>query len=126
MESLATSISTAATSACDRGLASAPRASVNGGGACIEPQPRAVRPAQRAELDRDLNPVAQALEAAAHQKLVVAHAVEVAGVEQRDAALDGGADGCDALVVVGLSIDAGHAHAAEADGKPPAPSCRDA
>ena len=51
------------------------------------------------------------------EQLVVAHAVEVAGVEQGDAALDGGVDGGDALVVVGLPVHAGHAHAAERDGE---------
>jgi len=50
----------------------------------------------------------------AQQQLVVAHAVEVAGVQQRDPRVQGGVDGGDALGVVGLAVDARHAHQAEA------------
>jgi hypothetical protein len=46
----------------------------------------------------------------------VAHAVEVAGVEQRDAGLERGMDGGDALVAVGGAVEVGHAHGAKADG----------
>ena len=58
------------------------------GGAAIDAEPRAVRAAQRAELHGDLHLVAAARDGAADEQLVVAHAVEVAGVEERDAALD--------------------------------------
>src|SRR5208282_4626520 len=52
-------------------------------------------------------------ERVAEQQLVMAHAVEVAGVEQRDPGVEGGADRGDALAVVGLAVDARHAHQAE-------------
>jgi hypothetical protein len=71
---------------------------------------------QRAELDRDLHiaPVAGG-QRLADQQLVVAHAVEIAGVEQRDAGVERGMDGRDALAAVGRAVDIGHAHAAEPD-----------
>ncbi len=45
----------------------------------------------------------------------MAHAVEVAGVEQRDAGIERGVDGGDALAAVGGAVEVGHAHAAEAE-----------
>ena len=53
--------------------------------------------AQRAELHRDERLVAPVAQRAADQQLVVARAVEVAGVEQRDAAVERGVDRRDAL-----------------------------
>src|SRR5262249_36645661 len=78
-------------------------------------EPGPVGPAQRAELDRELHFVAAAFDGAADQELVVPHAVEVAGVEEGDAPLDRALDGGDALVLVGLAVHAGQAHAAERD-----------
>jgi hypothetical protein len=49
----------------------------------------------------------------AEQQLVVAHAVEVAGVKQRDAGVDRGVDRSQALTVISPAIDARHAHQAE-------------
>jgi hypothetical protein len=49
----------------------------------------------------------------ADQELVVTHAVEVAGVEQRDAALDRLSDGGEALVTIGRTVEVRHAHATE-------------
>jgi hypothetical protein len=46
----------------------------------------------------------------------VAHGVEIAGVEQRDAGIERGMDRGDALVAIGRPVDLGHAHAAEAKG----------
>ena len=45
----------------------------------------------------------------------MAHAVEVAGVEQGDAGIECGVDGGDALAAVGRAVEVRHAHAAEAD-----------
>ena len=74
--------------------------------------------AQRAELDADLEIVAIAAgERFADQHLIVAHAVEIAGVEQGDAGIERGVDGGDALAAVGRAVEIRHAHAAEADGR---------
>ena len=74
--------------------------------------------AQRAELDADLDIVAIAAgERFADQHLIVAHAVEIAGVEQGDAGVERGVDGGDALAAVGRAVEIRHAHAAEADGR---------
>jgi hypothetical protein len=73
--------------------------------------------AQRAELDADLNIVAVAAgERVADQQLIVADAVEIAGVEQRDPRIERGMDGGNALAAVGGAIKIRHAHAAEPDG----------
>ncbi len=72
--------------------------------------------AQRAELDTDLNIVAAAAgERVADQQLIVANAVEIAGVEQRDPRIQRGVNGGDALTAVGGTVEIRHAHAAEAD-----------
>ena len=74
------------------------------------------RVAQGAELDADAHAVAAApRERLADEQLVVAHPVEVAGVEQRDAGVQRGVDGGDALAPVGRPVEVGHAHAAEAE-----------
>src|ERR1035438_5960499 len=49
----------------------------------------------------------------AQQHFAPAHAVEVSGVQQGDPRVQGRADGGDALRVVRLAVDAGHAHQAE-------------
>ena len=86
-------------------------------GTQIEAEELPVRAAQRAELD------AQQIALARHvaqrrgdQHLVVAHAVEIAGIEQRDAGIERRPDGGHALVRVGRPVEVRHAHAAEADG----------
>ena len=75
------------------------------------------RIAQRAEFHRNDHAVARhAFERAADQHLVVAHAVEVAGVEKIDAGIERGADRGDAFGFVRRSVDARrHAHTAEAE-----------
>ena len=65
-------------------------------------------------LDEHALPADPAAQRVAQQQLVVAHAVEVAGVQQRDPGVQGGMDRGDALLVVGLAVDARHAHQAEA------------
>lgn len=57
------------------------------------------------------------LQRAADEQLVVAGAVEVAGVDQRHTRLDRGGDGGQALVVVGRAVHARHAHAPEPEGR---------
>src|SRR5262249_40763107 len=77
------------------------------------------RIAQRAELDGYLQRIAVAAgKRLADQHLVVAHAVEIAGVEQRDAGVQRRMDGRDALGAVCGAVEIRHAHAAE-------PECRD-
>ena len=96
------------------------------GGARVEAEPAAVGAAQGAELHREQGLVAPAAQRAADEQLVVAHAVEVAGVEQRDAAIERGVDRRDALGLVGRAVHAGHAHAAEREREnlgPAVPSC---
>ena len=73
--------------------------------------------AERAELDADLHVLPRtAAQRLGDQKLVVAGAVEIPGVEQRDAGIERGVNGGDALRLVGGTVDIGHAHAAKADG----------
>ena len=87
----------------------------HGGGAAVQPRNHSGI-AQRAELDADLEIVAIAAgERFADQHLIVAHAVEIAGVEQGDAGIERGVDGGDALAAVGRAVKIRHAHAAEAD-----------
>jgi hypothetical protein len=79
----------------------------------IVPEPRAVGPALRAELHLDERLLPLSGERLAEEHLVVAHPIEVAGVEQRDAGVEGGMDGGDTLAVVGRAIHPRHSHAAE-------------
>src|SRR6185503_1551794 len=55
------------------------------------------------------------LERPPEQRLVVAPAVHVGRIEVVHAALEGVMDDADGLLVVGVSVDAGHRHQAEAD-----------
>ena len=84
-------------------------------GARVDAREHAGEVAQRAELDADDHLIARlAAERIADQHLVVAHAVEIAGVEQRDPGIERRMDGRDALRPVGRAIEIRHAHAAEA------------
>jgi len=47
----------------------------------------------------------------------MAHAIEIAGVEQGDAGIERGIDGGDTLSAVGGAVEIGHPHAAKADGR---------
>jgi hypothetical protein len=68
------------------------------------------------EFDAEQDIVAGAtLQGFGDQHLIVTHAVEIAGVEQVDAGIEGCVDGGDAFVPVGIAIHAGHSHAAEAE-----------
>src|SRR5690606_6879421 len=93
------------------------------GRAAVDPAPVAVRVAQGAELDAEQGLFApgggSGAQGLADQQLVVAHGVEVAGVEQGDAGLQGGVHGGDALGPVRVPVERGHAHAAEAEGEDP-------
>ena len=69
-----------------------------------------------AELRGQLHLVAAARDAAADQHLVVAGAVDVGGVEEGDAEVQGAVDGRDRLVPVGGAVPLAHPHAAQALG----------
>ena len=60
--------------------------------------------------------VAAVGDGAADELLVGVGAVDVGGVEEGDAELEGAVDGGDRLVVVARAVELGHAHAAEAEG----------
>ncbi len=45
----------------------------------------------------------------------MAHAIEVTGIEQGDAAFEGGLNGGDGFATVGGAIKVGHAHAAQTE-----------
>ncbi|CAM5707608.1 hypothetical protein SGLAM104S_03786 [Streptomyces glaucescens] len=86
----------------------------------VDAQPGAVGAAQRAELHADQRLFAAGCGGGAQgfgeEQFVVAHAVEVAGVEQGDAGFEGRVDGGDGLGAVGVAVQRGHAHAAEGEG----------
>ena len=91
---------------------------LHGGGPRIHAEPGARRIAHRTELDADdcaLSPSAKGLP---DQQLVMAHSVVVAGVEQRDAGVERGLNGGDALPIVSRTVEIRHAHASETE-------CRD-
>ena len=67
-------------------------------GAAVEPAALAARELE-AELGRDHDPVAHRLERLADELLVRERAVDLRGVEERDAALDGAADERDRLLL---------------------------
>jgi hypothetical protein len=50
------------------------------------------------------------------RQLVAARAVEVPRVDERDAGVERGMEGGDALAVVGRAVEVGHPHRAEAEG----------
>src|SRR5262249_32797082 len=73
--------------------------------------------AQRAELDAHDDLVAgHTLERLADQELVVAHAVEITGIKERDVGLERGMDGGDTLRPVRQAVHSRHAHTAKAAG----------
>ena len=77
----------------------------------------AVGAAQRAAFDHDEGAIAlAAFERVADQHFVVAHAVEIAGVDEGDAGLERRMDGGDGFGVFRRSVNARHAHAAESEG----------
>jgi hypothetical protein len=95
----------------------------DGGGARVEAEKGAIGAALRSEFDRDEDLVADETESTANEHLIVAHVVEVAGVNQVDAGVDGGMDGGDAFGFVGGAVDTAHAHAAEGDGEDAGAGC---
>jgi hypothetical protein len=90
---------------------------LHGGGTRVIADPGAVRPALGAELDADDGGVAAALQGLADQHLVVAHAVEIAGVDEVDPGVERGVHGGQALGPVGGAVTARHPHGAQADGR---------
>ena len=89
----------------------------------LRPAVEAALPARRgvdveAELGGDHHLVAQRRKRLADQLLVGERAVDLGGVEEGDAALDGGAEQRDHLrPVARLAVGEAQAHAAEADGR---------
>src|SRR5215471_12628774 len=84
------------------------------GGPSIIAQLVAGNIAQRTELHAEYDAVAvPARKRLADQHFVMAHAVEIAGVEQGDAGLERRMNGRDAFVAICRTIEIGHAHAAE-------------
>ena len=73
---------------------------LDGGGTPVKPEPGSIGSTEGAEFHRQENPVATAFEGAAQEHLVVPHAVEVAGIEQSDTAIEGRMDGGDTLVLI--------------------------
>jgi hypothetical protein len=79
--------------------------------------PRPALVADDAELRRQDDVVAAIRDRRAHELLVLAAAVHVGGVQQRDPERQRAVDRLDRLVVVGRTVELGHAHAAEAEGR---------
>ena len=78
----------------------------------------AVRIEVEPELGGDHHLLAERGERFAHELLVRERAVDLGGVEERDAALDGRAEQGDHLLLVRRrAVAKAHAHAAEADGR---------
>src|SRR5690606_26555949 len=80
----------------------------------VVPAEPGTRPPQHAELDAQPVTVPPAApQRLGEQQLVVAHPVEVAGVDQGDAGVQRGVHGGDALRPVGGPVGVGHAHRAQ-------------
>ncbi len=74
------------------------------------------RVAHRTELDAQLIAVArQSANRLGDQQLVMAHAVEVAGIEQGHVRIECGVNRGDALGAIGRAVHTRHAHAAKAN-----------
>lgn len=90
------------------------------GRAAVDAVPASGGVAERPELHaQDAGVTGAAGERLAQEELVVAHPVEVAGVEERDAGVEGGVDRGQALRPVGGPVEVRHPHAAETHGRDP-------
>src|SRR5579875_2604528 len=78
---------------------------------------RVLRVADDAELGRQHDLVAARADRLADQPLVGVRPVDVGGVQQRHAQVQGAVDGGDRLLFVGDAVELRHAHAAEALGR---------
>jgi hypothetical protein len=77
----------------------------------------AIWPAQIAEFHRQEGaPAFAALQRLPQQHLVVAHPVEIAGIEKRNPGIESSMNGGDALGIVDRAVPTRHAHATETDG----------
>src|SRR5208337_4399647 len=86
------------------------------GGASVEADETARRLQLRAKLHLEEDTVPpSAFECLPQQKLVVASAVEVSGIKQRDPSFDCFMNGGNALTIIRGSVGTGHGHAAETD-----------
>ena len=90
---------------------------LDGGGTGVHAHEAALRIAQRAELHAQLDPFAVALaQRPAYEQLVVAHAVEVARVQEGDAGVDRCVNRGGALPRVGRPVEGRHPHAPKSQG----------
>ena len=87
------------------------------GPAVDAPSPRVVRIPHDAELGGKHDLVALGPDGAADELLVRVRAVDVGGIEEVDAQLEGPVDGGHGLVAVAGAVELAHAHAAEALGR---------
>ena len=85
-------------------------------GPAIDAKEGAIGCAHVAELGGDHELLPLALDGAADQFLVGAHAIHVGGVEEGDAELEGAVDGGDRFRIVTPGIEVRHAHAAQPHG----------
>jgi hypothetical protein len=79
--------------------------------------PATVRRVRERELGGQLNLVAAPGQRLADQFLVVAGAVDVGGIEEGDAEVEGARDGGQRLLAVGGAVHLAHPHAAQAEGR---------
>src|SRR4030095_13949805 len=90
---------------------------LHGGRSRIHPKPSGVGSPECAELHGEECLVAAVAKRPSHQSFVVPCSVVVACVEKGDAAVNCGVNGCDALLLVGWSVHAGHSHATKSERK---------
>ena len=86
-----------------------------GFGAQIVAVERAVRPAHGAEFYGEEHILAPAFDGPADEHFVVAHAVEVAGIEHGDSRIERGVNRGDAFRFIRGAVHVGHGHAAQAE-----------
>jgi len=89
----------------------------DGGGAGVKSEPGSAGGALSAEFNGEQDLLALEMEGAGDEHLIVAHTVEVAGIDEVDAGIDGGVNGGEGFGIVRRAVDAAHSHAAEGDGE---------
>ena len=99
----------------------APQTRLAGGLGIVGPAVDAEKPpvgtANVAELAREDHAIAAPSDGAANQFFVASEPVDVGGVDQVDAKLDGAMDGGDGLALIASTVEFAHGHAAKADGR---------
>src|ERR1035437_9492143 len=79
----------------------------------LRSDPASVWAAQGAKFHGDDDLISAPFQRAAHQHFVMTHAVEVASIDEVDAAIQSGMDRGDALIFVRVPINTGHPHASQ-------------